>query len=301
VTYVETVSEYQATGDIARVYAEIRNQLGAVPSVFRLMSADVRILQEAWRAYPYAMEFGSLGRAERELLALAVSRVNACRHCADGATKRLLDMGMPSSQIEALFRADPGTGESHLALISLAENVSRNPVEDQGRSVSAVLDSGLGAQEIREAATVVVWFNLLNRLVDGLGVPHDKGTKVSTIQSLRVSAHGLAARLRRSETLPAVEALSEGGAGETAVVILRQLLEQLGPIEGTLPDRFVEGIRFNPRQIDRPLVDEIRATGWTDAAIFRATFILASREALLCWNAIVNQLSDPLSDEFRPS
>jgi len=301
VTYVETVSEYRATGETARTYAEIRNLFGAVPAVFRLMSADPDILREAWRAYPYAMESGSLGRAERELVALAVSRVNACRHGADGATRRLIDMGMPSTQIEALFRADPGTGESHLALIALAENVTRNPVEEQGRSVSAGLAAGLGAQEIREAATVVVWFNLLNRLVDGLGVPHEKGDRMSTLQSLRVSAYGLAARLRRSESLPAVEAVSEGGAGETAIVILRQLLERLGPIQGPLPDRFVEGIRFNPRKIDRHLIDEIRASGWSDADIFRAAFILASREALLCWNAIISQLSDPLSDEFHPT
>lgn len=300
-TYVETVSEYHATGEIARVYAEIRKQLGSVPAVFRLMSADIRILREAWRAYPYAMESGSLGRAERELVALAVSRVNACRYGTDGATKRLIDMGMPSSQIEALFRADPGTGEGHLALIALAENVSRNPVEDQRRSVSSVLEAGLGDQEIREAATVVVWFNLLNRLVDGLGVPHDRDARLSTIRSLRVSAYSLAARLRRTESLPEVEAVSEGGAGETAIVILRQLLEQLGPIEGALPDRFVDGIRFNPRRIDRPLVDRVRASGWTDASIFSAAFVLASREALLCWNAIIKQLSDPLSDEFRPT
>ena len=87
-TYVETISEYQAKGEVARTYAAIRDHLGALPAVFRLMSADERILTAAWRAYPYAMENGSLGRAERELLALAVSRTNSCRYGMDGATHR---------------------------------------------------------------------------------------------------------------------------------------------------------------------------------------------------------------------
>jgi len=299
-TYVQTIDEYQASGDVARIYAEIRAHLGAVPTVFQLMSADPRILAEAWRAYPYAMENGSLGRAERELAALAVSRVNACRYGVDGATQRLLDMGMPAAQIEALFRADPGTDAAHLALISLAENATRDPMEDQRRSVHAALDAGLGVVELREAATVVVWFNLLNRLVDGLGVPHRSPSRRGTLQSRRVTAHGIAARLRKSDTLPAVAALSDAGAGETAVVILRQLLEALGPIQGALPDRFVQGMRFTPRKIDRTVIEGIRDGGWPDDAIFRAAFVLAAREAMASWNAIVRHLSDPLSSDFPP-
>jgi uncharacterized peroxidase-related enzyme len=298
VTYVETISEYQAKGEVARIYAGIRDHMGALPAVFRLMSVDERILSAAWRAYPYAMENGSLGRAERELLALAVSRTNSCRYGMDGATHKLLDMGMPSTQIEAMFRADPGVEPRHLALISLAENVTRDPMADHARSTAAVRDTGLDSQEMREAATVVVWFNLLNRLVDGLGLPHEKAARRGALQSLRGAAYGISARLRRADTLPSLAAVSEGGAGETAVVILRQLLETLGPLEGRLPDEFTEGIRFQPRRISRTLVDEIRESGWTDAAIFRAAFVLAGREALLCWNAIVKHLKDPLSDEL---
>jgi len=296
-TYVETVSEFQAKGDVARIYASIRDHLGSLPAVFRLMSAEPRILTEAWRAYPYAMENGSLGRAERELLALAVSRTNSCRYGMDGATRQLLDMGMPSSQIEAVFRAETGTEGRHLALIALAENVTRDPMADHSRSTAAVRDTGLDSQEMREAATVVVWFNLLNRLVDGLGLPHDKAARRGALQSLRGAAYGISARLRRADTLPSLAAVSEGGAGETAVVILRQLLETLGPIEGRLPDEFTEGIRFQPRRISRRLVDDIRSGGWTDAAIFRAAFVLAGREALLGWNAIVKHLGDPLGDD----
>lgn len=297
-TYVETISEYQAKGEVARTYAAIRDHLGALPAVFRLMSADERILTAAWRAYPYAMENGSLGRAERELLALAVSRTNSCRYGMDGATHKLLDMGMPSAQIEAMFRADPGVETRHLALISLAENVTRDPMADHARSTAAVRDTGLDSQEMREAATVVVWFNLLNRLVDGLGVPHERVARRGALQSLRGAAYGISARLRRADTLPSLAALSEGGAGETAVVILRQLLESLGPLDGLLPDEFTEGIRFQPRRINRSLVDQIRESGWTDAAIFRAAFVLAGRESMLCWNAIVKHLKDPLSDEL---
>ncbi len=298
--YVETIPETAATGETARIYEDMRARFGMVPGLFRLMSADPTILREVWKAYPYAMEYGSLGRVERELLGLAVSRVLACRYCADGATRRLLDMGMTRPQIDDVFAAaaaeEPEGPDA--ALISLAENATRDPYRSLRPFVLRAQEAGCDAQQVREAATVVVWFNLLTRLVDGLGVPHELRPRRGSIQSLRMVAQGVAARLWRSESLPVVEAVQESGAGETAVVILQKLLDWLEPMPPSLPAAFSEGILSNPRQIRRALVDQMREGGMDDRTIFRAAFLLAGREALLYWDAIVLECSDPLSGEM---
>ncbi len=293
--YVLTINEHTATGEVAQIYAEIRDRLGDLPGVFKLMSADPIVLRHVWRAYPYAMEFGSLGRAERELTALAVSRTNACRYGVDGTTSRLVDMGMPRSQIESIFRADPNADAKHVALISLAENATRDPDESLSGAVTAANEAGLGSQEVREAATVVVWFNVLNRMVDGLGVPHDRPAGRGPIRSLRMRAHGLAARIWGSDSLPVVEAVSEAGAGETAVVILRQILDRFESQGGSIPESFDDAFRYNPRKINKASVARLRETGWTDEQVFRAAFVVSGLESMLRWDAIVRHLEDPLS------
>lgn len=296
--YVQTIPETAATGEIARIYDNIRARFGMVPGLFRLMSADPMILREVWKAYPYAMEYGSLGRVERELVALAVSRVLACRYCVDGATQRLRDMGMSRSQIGAAFAAADDPQDRISALISLAENATRDPYRSLRPFVVATQRVECDAQQIRETATVIVWFNLLARMVDGLGVPHEIPPRRASLQSLRMVAQGVAARLWRTESLPVVEAVQESGAGETAVAILQQLLDRLEPMPSPLPAVFTEGMLGNPRQIRRSLVDEMREGGLDERTIFRAAFLLAGREALLYWDAIVQECSDPLSGEM---
>ncbi len=293
--YVLTVSETTATGDVARIYADIVDHLGSLPGVFKLMSADPAILRDVWNAYPYAMEYGLLDRAERELVALAVSRANACRYGVDGATARLREMGMAPRRIEGLFRADDGSEARHLALIALAENATRHPDDDLRRTVETTTAAGLGPQEVREATTVVVWFNLLNRLVDGLGVPHERADRRRPLQSLRTKAHGLATRLLGSDRLPVVEAIQEGGAGETALVLLRRILDRHERLADRLPDDVADAIRDHPRLVDRTMIDGLRSDGWSDADIFRAAVVVAGREALRRWDAVVPHLDDPLS------
>lgn len=297
--YLQTVGEREATGEVADIYRAIRDHLGELPGLFKVLSTDPEVLRETWRAYPFAMEFGALGRAEREIVALAVSRVNACRYGTDSATQQLVDMGMQHAQIASLFRDGKPTAGPHAALIALADAVSSDPDADTAAPLAAMRGAGFGEQEIREAATVCVWFNLLNRLVDGLGVPHEPFARRGTLESIRTAAHDIASRLWRTGEVPAVAAVSEGGAGETAVVILRQLIRGLEPLRRLPPPRFRDAIESNPRAINRNLLQAMRDDGWDDRGIFHAAVVLAGRRAMRCWDTVVSNLDDPLSGPQR--
>jgi len=293
--YLRTVGEREATGEVAEIYRDIRRRMGDVPALFCALSTDVAVLREAWRAYPYAMEYGALGRAEREITALAVSRVLSCRYGTDAATQQLVDMGMQHAQIAALFRPLEGKPTAHQALIALADSLTRGEEEPLKERISAMRDAGIGEQEIREATTVCVWFNLLDRLVDGLGVPHESQQRAGTIQSIRTAAYDIATRLWRTGEVPEVAARPEAGAGETAVVILRQLIRGMEPLRRLPPRAFREGIEDNPRSIDLALIENMREDGWDDRAIFHAAVVLAGRRAMACWDAVLRHLDDPLS------
>jgi uncharacterized protein YciW len=204
-------------------------------------------------------------------------------------------MGMAQRRIEALFRADPGAEARHLALIALAENATRHPDDDLRRTVETTSTAGLDPQEVREAATVVAWFNLLNRLVDGLGVPHDRDGRLRGLRSLRTRAQGLASRLLGTDSVPVLEAIQEGGTGETALVLLRRILDRHARLTQRIPADFDEAMRLNPRQVDRTMISGLRSDGWTDEDIFRAAVVVAGHEALRRWDAIVAHLDDPLS------
>ena len=297
--YLHTVAERNATGEVAEVYRDIRARLGDVPAAFRGLSTDPVVLRETWRAYPYAMEYGDLGRAERQIVALAVSRANACRYGMDTATQFLVEMGMQPAQISALFREDTVRTPPHDALIRLAERVTRIPDEPAATEVDAMLAAGFSEQEIREAATVAVWSNLLDRLVDGMGVPHGSPPRRRALGSLRTAAYDFAARIWRADEIPTVAARQDGGAGETAVVILKQMIRQLEPIPRTPPRTFTHGIDASPRSIDAILIQRLRDDGWDDLGIFRAAVVLAGRRAMRCWGAVVSNLGDPLSGPLR--
>jgi uncharacterized peroxidase-related enzyme len=295
VAYLRTVSEREATGEVAEVYRDIRRHMGSVPALFCALSTDPMVLQEAWRAYPYAMDYGALGRAEREITALAVARVLACRYGTDAATHQLVEMGMQHAQIAALFRepAKPPTAQD--TLIALAEALTRGDEGPLDTQIAAMRNAGLGEQEIREAATVCVWFNLLDRLVDGLGVPHNPVHRPGAIRSIRTAAYDIATRLWRTGEVPEVAARPEAGAGETAVVILRQLIRRLEPLRRLPPKAFRTGIEDSPRTIDQALIQNMRDDGWDDEAIFHAALVLAGRRAMACWEAVLRHLDDPLS------
>ena len=293
--YLQTVSERDATGEVAEVYRDIRRQMGSVPPLFCALSTDPVVLREAWRAYPYAMDYGALGRAEREITALAVARVLACRYGTDAATHQLVEMGMQHAQIAALFREPSDPPNAHDTLIALAESLTRGNDDEVKARIAALRDAGLGEQEIREAATVCVWFNMLDRLVDGLGVPHDPIHRPGPLRSIRTAAYDIATRLWRTGEVPEVAARPEAGAGETAVVILRQLIRRLEPLRRLPPRAFRNGIEENPRTIDQALIQNMRDDGWDDQTIFHAALVLAGRRAMECWDSVLRHLDDPLS------
>lgn len=77
--YIRTISEEAADGLLARIYAAARKRAGRVFNIVRLMSLRPAVARASMNFYTALMHGPSaLSRAQREMIAVVVSRANNC-------------------------------------------------------------------------------------------------------------------------------------------------------------------------------------------------------------------------------
>ena len=78
---IRLVPEEEATGTVKELYDEIKAELGIdfVPNLYRAMAANPSYLEANWRRVKAIMSTpGKLDPLTKEIVAVAVSAVNAC-------------------------------------------------------------------------------------------------------------------------------------------------------------------------------------------------------------------------------
>jgi alkylhydroperoxidase family enzyme len=80
---VTMIPEEEATGKVKEIYEEIKSELGIdfVPNLYKVMAPKPEYLEANWRKSRAVMEAsGKLDRLTKEIIAVAVSAVNACHY-----------------------------------------------------------------------------------------------------------------------------------------------------------------------------------------------------------------------------
>ncbi|MEX3515139.1 MULTISPECIES: alkylhydroperoxidase domain protein [unclassified Corynebacterium] len=117
---------------------------------------------------------GGLGRAERELAATVVSRLNGCEYCASVHQQRFVDEGGDRETIDRLLDdgVDVDLGQADWAAIREASvAISRTPLEFGAEHVDALRKAGLDDQAVLDVIYSSSFFNWANRLMLTLGTP----------------------------------------------------------------------------------------------------------------------------------
>ena len=164
----------------AAMPTDVRDAIGAVtakagftPNVF---------LAYAWRPEHFRAFFGyydtlmrgdsGLSRAERELIALAVSAANECLYCtvAHAAALRVLSKNaVIADQVTANHRhADLTPREK--ALVEFAVRLTREPATVGHSDVEALKAHGLSDADVWDAGAIAAFFNLSNRMAAVAGL-----------------------------------------------------------------------------------------------------------------------------------
>jgi alkylhydroperoxidase family enzyme len=80
-SWIRTISEREATGDLAELYRVWRSPEGPVDNILKISSLNLPLLQAHIAIYKQCMRGKSgLSRAQREMIAVVVSAANRCRY-----------------------------------------------------------------------------------------------------------------------------------------------------------------------------------------------------------------------------
>jgi uncharacterized peroxidase-related enzyme len=142
------------------------------------------VLLDVFRAYPEAARPllayhqallrgpSPLSVAERELIAAFVSGLNACGYCHGVHTATAQAFGIGEETLTALLTdvSSAGVPEQMKPLLRYVGKLTRTPAKVTPADAEAVLAAGWEEQALHDAVAVCGLFNMMNRLVDGLGI-----------------------------------------------------------------------------------------------------------------------------------
>ena len=175
---IRTVPPEAATGQLADAYERFTGAMGSptAPVVFQLFSIRPDIAAPVAGLYAALFDGGELSRQAKEAIATYVAALNNCPYCVGAHTLFMQLYGASPEQVEAASSGDLAafTGDEETArFLPLAEKITRHAYKVTDDDIQLLRDEGWSDEKILEAIGVVVFFNMINRLADTLGIAED--------------------------------------------------------------------------------------------------------------------------------
>jgi uncharacterized peroxidase-related enzyme len=191
---VPLVEESQATGRLGELYDEVKKatNLPFVPDMFRLVSTRPDLLEAVLAGYKGMYLDGVLPRQTRELISAWTSKVNECPYCVGTHNFFFQAFGGPEETAKAVESAqsveDLPVDERTKVLLRLLTKLSREAYKITDEDWQRALDAGWSTEELLEGFFTAAMFNMITRMVDGLGLGYS--VRASRISQLEVPAGG---------------------------------------------------------------------------------------------------------------
>src|SRR5690349_12401359 len=164
-------SEHALPEDLQAIFAEMRAKPGFVPNVYRAYSLRPQQLRGFIALYDAIMtEESGLSKAEREMIAVAVSAQNHCFYCltSHGAVLRIRAKDeVLADTIAANYRAADLTPRQR-AMLDLAIKVTVDSAAVGGQDIAALREHGFSDQDIMDIIQTAALFNYSNRVASAL-------------------------------------------------------------------------------------------------------------------------------------
>lgn len=181
--FTNEVLEWKAWLDVVQVDSATPEQIAVleeshpkakVSDYYLFLVHQPEILRQrstAFNAIMYAP--GGLSRAERELGATVVSRVNGCVYCASVHAQRFEQLAKRNDVIAQVFEdpATAGTTARELAIGKFSIQITDAPASVDAASIQALKDVGLSDGEVLDLLHSDAIFAWANRLMLNLGEP----------------------------------------------------------------------------------------------------------------------------------
>ena len=171
--WLDVVNVETATPEQVRIL-EASHPQAKTSDYYLLLVHEPEILDhrsETYNAIMYAP--GGVHRADRELAALTVSRINGCVYCASVHAQRFEQLAKRNQIVADVFTdpATAGDNERDKAIIRLATALTESPEDFDASYVQALKDLGMNEKEILDIIHAASIFGWANRLMLNLGEP----------------------------------------------------------------------------------------------------------------------------------
>ncbi|MBK1779999.1 peroxidase-related enzyme [Advenella sp. WQ 585] len=171
--WLDVVNVETATPEQVRIL-EASHPQAKTSDYYLLLVHEPEILDhrsETYNAIMYAP--GGVHRADRELAALTVSRINGCVYCASVHAQRFEQLAKRNQIVADVFTdpATAGDNERDKAIIRLATALTESPEDFDASLVQALKDLGMTEKEILDIIHAASIFGWANRLMLNLGEP----------------------------------------------------------------------------------------------------------------------------------
>jgi uncharacterized peroxidase-related enzyme len=157
--------------DIQAIFADMRAKPGFVPNVYRAYSLRPQQLRGFIALYDAIMtEDSGLTKAEREMIAVAVSAQNHCFYCltSHGAVLRIRSKDeVLADTIAANYRAAELTPRQR-AMLDLAVKITTDSAGVDDQDLAALRDHGFSDADIMDIIQTAALFNYSNRVASAL-------------------------------------------------------------------------------------------------------------------------------------
>ena len=163
--------EQALPGDIQELFAEMRAKPGFVPNVYQAYSLRPQQLRGFIALYDSIMnEDSGLTKAEREMIAVAVSAQNHCFYCltSHGAVLRIRAKDeVLADTIAANYRAADLTPRQR-AMLDLATKITVDSAAVGEQDIRALREHGFSDEDIMDIIQTAALFNYSNRVASAL-------------------------------------------------------------------------------------------------------------------------------------
>lgn len=103
---LQTVTPEAATGEVAEIYAQIKNAWGHVPTAIQAYSANPFLLKHQWEYYGSIMQHPTLSFPLTASIRMLVSQAGHCDYCIDMNGGMLINVAGWTPEQVAATRAD---------------------------------------------------------------------------------------------------------------------------------------------------------------------------------------------------
>ncbi len=164
--------------DIAERISAVQEKSGFVPNIFLALARRPDEFRAFFAYHDALMEKpGGLSKAEREMIVVATSGLNACQYCvvAHGAILRIRAKNpLIADQVAVNYRKADLTPRQR-AMLDFAVKVAARSHEVDDSDYGALKDHGFTDDEAWDIAAIAAFFAMSNRLANAFSIrPNDE-------------------------------------------------------------------------------------------------------------------------------